>query len=58
MARALQILRADLERTLTLLGCPSISDLERSYVDLPAEWKRKDSARNDGNAITIDDLCK
>jgi len=58
VARALQILRTDLERTLTLLGCPSISDLERSYVDLPAEWKRKDSARNDGNAITIHDLCK
>jgi len=58
VARALQILRADLERTLTLLGCPSISGLDRSYVDLPAEWKRKDSARNDGNAITIHDLCK
>jgi len=40
VARALQILRADLERTLTLLGCPSISGLDRSYVDLPAEWKR------------------
>jgi L-lactate dehydrogenase (cytochrome) len=40
VARALQILRADLERTLRLLGCPSISGLDRSYVDLPAEWKR------------------
>ena len=40
VVRALQILRTDLERTLTLLGCPSISGLDRSYVDLPAEWKR------------------
>jgi isopentenyl diphosphate isomerase/L-lactate dehydrogenase-like FMN-dependent dehydrogenase len=58
VARALQILRADLERTLALLGCPSISGLDRSYVDLPAEWKRSGSARNDCNAITTDDLCK
>jgi L-lactate dehydrogenase (cytochrome) len=40
VARALQILRADLERTLTLLGCTSVSDLDRFYVDLPAEWKQ------------------
>jgi L-lactate dehydrogenase (cytochrome) len=38
VARALQILRADLERTMTLLGCASVSDLDRSYVDLPLEW--------------------
>jgi isopentenyl diphosphate isomerase/L-lactate dehydrogenase-like FMN-dependent dehydrogenase len=35
VARALEILRADVERTLRLLGCPSIADLDRSYVDLP-----------------------
>jgi L-lactate dehydrogenase (cytochrome) len=39
VARALQILRADLERTLALLGCRAVSDLDRSYVNLPAEWK-------------------
>ncbi len=33
VARALEILRADMERTLKLLGCPSISALDRSYVD-------------------------
>src|SRR5712664_2451680 len=31
---ALEILRADLERTLKLLGCPSIAALDRSYVDV------------------------
>ncbi len=34
VTRALEILRADLERTLKLLGCPSIAALERSYVDV------------------------
>lgn len=33
VTRALEILRTDLERTLKLLGCPSISALDRSYVD-------------------------
>jgi L-lactate dehydrogenase (cytochrome) len=33
--RAIEILRADLVRTMRLLGCPSIDDLERSYVDAP-----------------------
>lgn len=34
--RALEILRADLERTLRLLGCASISALDSSYV--AADW--------------------
>src|SRR5215469_4209688 len=40
VTRALQILRADLERTLRLLGCSSIADLDRSYVEIPACWQR------------------
>lgn len=32
--RAIEILKADLERTLRLLGCPSIAALDRSYVEL------------------------
>lgn len=34
VARALDILRADLERTLRLLGCPSITALDRSFIDV------------------------
>jgi L-lactate dehydrogenase (cytochrome) len=30
--RAIELLRADLERTLRLLGCPSVADLNGSYV--------------------------
>ena len=33
VARALEILRVDMERTLKLLGCPSIDALDRSYLD-------------------------
>lgn len=41
VARAIDILRADLQRTLALLGCESISELNRSYVDVPASWQRQ-----------------
>jgi isopentenyl diphosphate isomerase/L-lactate dehydrogenase-like FMN-dependent dehydrogenase len=40
VVRALEILRADVERTLRLLGCPSISALDTSYIDVPAHWRR------------------
>lgn len=40
VARAVEILRADLMRTLKLLGCESTKDLNRSYVDAPADWFR------------------
>jgi L-lactate dehydrogenase (cytochrome) len=40
VTRAIEILRADIERTLRLLGCPSVSQLDRSYIDFPQEWAR------------------
>ena len=36
--RAIEILRVDLERTLRLLGCPSVNELDRSYVNVPKSW--------------------
>ncbi len=39
VVRAIEILRTDLERTLRLLGCPSIADLDRSYVNIPRSWE-------------------
>ena len=36
--RALEILRTDLERTLRLLGCSAVSELDASYVQLPNSW--------------------
>ena len=38
VTRAIEILRADLVRTLRLLGCGSTRDLDRSYVGVPREW--------------------
>jgi isopentenyl diphosphate isomerase/L-lactate dehydrogenase-like FMN-dependent dehydrogenase len=37
--RAIEILRADLDRTLRLLGCPSIAELDPSYVTVPRSWE-------------------
>jgi L-lactate dehydrogenase (cytochrome) len=36
--RAIAILCADLERTMKLLGCSSLSDLNESYIGLPNGW--------------------
>jgi isopentenyl diphosphate isomerase/L-lactate dehydrogenase-like FMN-dependent dehydrogenase len=38
VTRAIDILRADLQRTMALLGVDSISELNRSFVDVPASW--------------------
>jgi L-lactate dehydrogenase (cytochrome) len=40
VARAIDILRADLIRTLKLLGCASVGGLDESYVDVPAQWTK------------------
>ena len=39
VARAIEILRADLDRTLRLLGCPSVAALDRSYVNVSKRWE-------------------
>ncbi len=39
VARAIEILRADLDRTMRLLGCPSVAALDRSYVHVPRSWE-------------------
>jgi L-lactate dehydrogenase (cytochrome) len=41
VTRAIEILHTDLVRTLKLLGCPSIAELDRSYVNMPADWLGK-----------------
>jgi isopentenyl diphosphate isomerase/L-lactate dehydrogenase-like FMN-dependent dehydrogenase len=40
VARAIDILRADLIRTLKLLGCASVAELDQSFVDVPQDWFR------------------
>jgi isopentenyl diphosphate isomerase/L-lactate dehydrogenase-like FMN-dependent dehydrogenase len=39
VARAIEILRVDLDRSLRLLGCPAVTGLDRSYVNVPASWE-------------------
>jgi isopentenyl diphosphate isomerase/L-lactate dehydrogenase-like FMN-dependent dehydrogenase len=39
VTRAIGILRADLVRTLKLLGCPSVAALDASYVSVPPHWR-------------------
>ncbi len=38
VTRAIDILRTDVERTIRLLGCPSASALDRSYLNVPRDW--------------------
>ena len=38
VARAVEILRSDLTRTLKLLGCAASTSLDRSYIDVPSAW--------------------
>jgi isopentenyl diphosphate isomerase/L-lactate dehydrogenase-like FMN-dependent dehydrogenase len=39
VTRAIDILRTDLVRTMKLLGCGSVAQLDASYVDVPADWQ-------------------
>jgi L-lactate dehydrogenase (cytochrome) len=41
VARAIAILKADLERTMALLGCGSVRDLDGSFVDVPKYWRSR-----------------
>jgi isopentenyl diphosphate isomerase/L-lactate dehydrogenase-like FMN-dependent dehydrogenase len=41
VARALAILREDVERTLRLLGCGSVAELNSSFVEIPESWRRR-----------------
>jgi L-lactate dehydrogenase (cytochrome) len=46
VARAIDILRQDIVRTLTLLGIESTGALDRSSVDFPREWLRSGESGN------------
>jgi L-lactate dehydrogenase (cytochrome) len=36
--RVLSILRADMTRTMTLVGCPDVAALDRTFVTVPGDW--------------------
>jgi L-lactate dehydrogenase (cytochrome) len=39
VSRALEILRTDIVRTLKLLGCGAVTELDRSLVSVPPDWR-------------------
>jgi isopentenyl diphosphate isomerase/L-lactate dehydrogenase-like FMN-dependent dehydrogenase len=39
VSKAIRILRDDVDRTLRLLGCPSVAALDASYVSVPPHWR-------------------
>jgi L-lactate dehydrogenase (cytochrome) len=43
VSRAIDILRTDVIRTMKLLGCASVADLDGSFVDVPPAWQRPES---------------
>lgn len=45
VARAIDMLRADVVRTIKLLGCASAAELNASFVDVPADWVAGPAAR-------------
>jgi len=45
VARAIEILRSGIVRTMKLLGVASVREINRSYIDVPAGWLPGD-ARN------------
>jgi L-lactate dehydrogenase (cytochrome) len=40
VARAIEILRTDVVRTLKLLGCASVGALDESFIEVPVSWRR------------------
>jgi L-lactate dehydrogenase (cytochrome) len=38
VSRAIEILQSDMMRTIKLLGCKSVTELDRSYLEIPAGW--------------------
>lgn len=38
VTRAIHILRSDVDRTMRLLGCHSVSELDASYIAYPKDW--------------------
>lgn len=53
VARAIDILRTDVVRTLKLLGCTSIAELDHSYVKHPDEWTAPKNHYDESNEVMV-----
>jgi isopentenyl diphosphate isomerase/L-lactate dehydrogenase-like FMN-dependent dehydrogenase len=56
VSRAIGILKADLVRTMRLLGCRSIDELDASFVEVPPHWThaRAPARRGDGSDVVLE----
>lgn len=41
VSRAIEIIRGDIERTLRLVGCAAVKELDASFVRFPREWSER-----------------
>lgn len=48
VTRSIDILRSDIIRTMKLLGCSSVRDLDASFVETPVGWRRDDRVAGAG----------
>jgi L-lactate dehydrogenase (cytochrome) len=55
VGRAIEILAADLNRTLRLLGCTSLSELDPSMIELPVGFERGRRALAPGPGLAQDE---
>jgi isopentenyl diphosphate isomerase/L-lactate dehydrogenase-like FMN-dependent dehydrogenase len=53
VARAIDILHSDIVRTMKLLGCASVRDLDGSFIETPAAWLL---ANNRSEPPTLDEI--
>jgi isopentenyl diphosphate isomerase/L-lactate dehydrogenase-like FMN-dependent dehydrogenase len=51
VARSIDILRSDIIRTMKLLGCASVRDLDQSFIDIPTAWPSDRSG-----PLTLDEI--
>jgi len=42
--RILDVFRTGIDQTLALIGCPSVADLNESFIDFPASWREPRTA--------------
>ena len=56
VTRSIAILRDDIARTMKLLGCASVRDLDKSFVQTPAEWTPNDERSGSPTLEELDRL--
>jgi L-lactate dehydrogenase (cytochrome) len=56
VSRAIDILRSDVVRTMKLLGCASVRELDRSFVQVPEGWIQETMRHDRSGPPTLDEI--